>query len=263
MSDGIYVALSGALAQSSSLDTTAANLANANTDGYQRTRPVFREELARAGTNEPGSRYASLAGSQLDTTRGGLRPTGNPLDFAMPEKTYLSVSTARGERYTRAASLSAGRDGLLRTAHGDTVLGEDGKTIKLTDPNNPLQSAGTLSTNPLSTNTLSPSDVRIDNTGQVWVGDSVRARVKLVTFPQPQNLAHDQGPLLMGTPASGAATASRGPLEIGQVEESNANVVGAMTDLVSASRTFEAFQRVIDAFRDADRKVVTTVPDVT
>ena len=36
-----------------------------------------------------------------------------------------------------------------------------------------------------------------------------------------------------------------------------------MTDLVTASRTFEAFQRVIDAFRDADRKVTTTVPGVT
>jgi flagellar basal body rod protein FlgG len=36
-----------------------------------------------------------------------------------------------------------------------------------------------------------------------------------------------------------------------------------MTDLVQASRTFEAFQRVIDTFRDADRSVVTTVPNVS
>ena len=49
MGDGIYVALSGAIAQSAHLDATAANLANAGTDGYQRVRPVFREELTRAG----------------------------------------------------------------------------------------------------------------------------------------------------------------------------------------------------------------------
>ena len=48
MSDGIYVALSGAIAQASSLDTTATNLANASTDGYQRVRTVFREALATA-----------------------------------------------------------------------------------------------------------------------------------------------------------------------------------------------------------------------
>lgn len=238
MSDGIYVALSGAIAQSAGLDTTAANLANAGTDGYQRVRPVFQEALARAA--EPSSHYATLAGTRLDTTRGALRPTGNPLDFAMPEGTYLAVSTPRGERYTRAASLSLGNGGVLRTSHGDSVLGEDGKDIKI------AAAGGAL---------------RIDDSGQLWQGGEARGRVKLVTFAQPQNLSHEEGPLLLATPAAGAPSAGRGPIEVGQVEESNANVVGAMTDLVSATRTFEAFQRVIDAFRDADRKVATTVPD--
>jgi len=242
VSDGIYVALSGAIAQTSNLESTAANLANANTDGYQRVRPVFREELARAGSAGSGSHYASLDGTRLDTTRGALRPTGNPLDFAMPEGTYLAVSTPRGERYTRAASLQAGVDGVLRTAHGDAVLGEDGKNIKLTG---------------------STKALRIDDSGQVSQGGDASARVKLVTFAQPASLSHDQGPLLLATPAAGAMTPSRGPIQIGQIEESNANVVGAMTDLVTATRTFDAFQRVIDAFRDADRKVVTTVPDAT
>ena len=236
MSDGIYVALSGAIAQASNLETTASNLANAGTDGYQRVRPIFQEELSRAGNPEPGSHYASLAGTRLDTTRGALRPTGNALDFAMPEGTYLAVSTPRGDRYTRAASLAVGNDGVLRTARGDAVLGENGKEIK-------PGAAATL---------------RIDDSGQLWQSGSAAGRVKLVSFAQPENLAHDQGSLLIATPAAGNASPSRGPLEVGQIEESNANVVGAMTDLVSASRTFEAFQRVIDAFRDADRKVVTT-----
>jgi flagellar basal body rod protein FlgG len=33
-----------------------------------------------------------------------------------------------------------------------------------------------------------------------------------------------------------------------------------MTDMVTATRTFEAFQRVIEAFREADRRVVSSVP---
>jgi flagellar basal body rod protein FlgG len=240
VSDGIYVALSGAIAQATSLDATATNLANAGTDGYQRVRPMFREELARAGGTDASAHYASLAETRLDTTRGPLRQTGNPLDFAMPEGTYLAVSTPRGERYTRAASLSMGTDGTLKAAQGSPVVREDGKSIKA------APGGGAL---------------RVDDTGQVWQGTEAIGRVKLVSFAQPQSLAHDQGPLLAPTPAAGAMTPSRGPLELGQVEESNANVVGAMTDLVSASRTFEAFQRVIDAFRDADRKAATTVPD--
>ena len=45
MSHGIYAALSGAIAQQSSLDSIAGNLANANTTGYRAVRPVFHEVL--------------------------------------------------------------------------------------------------------------------------------------------------------------------------------------------------------------------------
>jgi len=242
MADGIYVALSGAIAQSMNLDSTAQNLANASTDGYQRMRPIFREELSRAGSLDPGMHYASLAGTKLDTTRGELRDTGRPLDFAMPQGTYLAVSTAAGERYTRAASLSVGIDGTLRTASGAAVQSDGG---------GPIQLSGDAST------------LRMDDSGQVRQGDAVVGRVKLVSFASPGALTHDQGTMLMATAESGQPTASRGPLEVGHVEQSNANVVNSMTELVTASRTFEAFQRVIDTFRDEDRKVVTTVPGVS
>jgi flagellar basal body rod protein FlgG len=239
VAEGIYVALSGAIAQSASLETTATNLANASTDGYQSVRTSFREELSRAGTRAPALHYSGASDARTDTTRGPLRATGNALDFAMAEGTYLAVGTPGGERYTRAASLSVGVDGTLRTAHGNSVLDENGQPIKATGDTTAL---------------------RIDATGQLWQGSEARARVKLVSFPTPAALTHETGALLVATPAAGAPTASRAPVEPGQIEESNANVVGAMTALVDASRTFEAFQRVIDAFRDADRSAVSRVP---
>lgn len=241
MGDGIYVALSGAIAQASSLDATAANLANAGTDGYQRIRPVFREELSRASAREPAMHYTATVDTQTDTTPGELRVTGNPLDFAMPQGTYLAVTSAGAEQYTRAASLSIGPDGTLKTSHGPAVVGDDGNTIQL---------KGDMSA------------LKIDDTGQLWQGDEVRARLKLVSFPTPAALQHQSGSLLVTTPQSGAPTPSAAKLQMGQIEESNTSVVGAMTDLVSVSRTFEAFQRVIDTFRDTDRSAVTTVPSV-
>jgi flagellar basal-body rod protein FlgF len=243
MGDGIYVALSGAIAQASNLEATAQNLANAGTDGYQRVRPVFQEELARAGAHDPTFHYAQVVRTQNDTSRGTLRSTGRPLDFVMPEGTYLAVSTPRGERYTRATSLSPGLDGVLRTAHGDQVLGEDGKIVKI--PGDPSSFAS----------------LRVDESGRLHQGDEVRAQLKLVTFSQASLLSHDAGALLAGTPQAGAPVAAKGPVDVGHLEESNANVLGAMNDLVVASRTFEAFQRVIDTFRDADRSVVTNVPN--
>jgi flagellar basal body rod protein FlgG len=242
MADGIYVALSGAIAQTQNLDVTAQNLANASTDGYQRLRPVFHEELARASSQAGGYHYAEMTATQNDTTRGPLRATGRALDFAMPEGTYLAVATPRGDRYTRAGSLQVGLDGTLRTANGAAVLAEDGRTITI------------------------PGDSgvpSVDPSGRVMQGDEMRARLKLVSFPQPGMLGHETGALMVATPQAGVPAPAQGPLEIGQIEESNANVLSSMTDLVQASRTFEAFQRVIDTFRDADRTVVTTVPNVS
>jgi flagellar basal-body rod protein FlgF len=238
MADGIYTALSGAIAQSTSLETTATNLANASTDGYQRMRPIFREALAGASTDGAPLRFSTVASTSLDATPGNLRVTGRGLDVALPKGTYLGVSTDRGERYTRAGSLTVAGDGTLKTIHGQPVLNEAGQPIHCS-PN---------------------GEVKISQSGQIWQNDAPIGRLRLVTFERPEQLSVEGGTLLAAAPSAGQLTPSKDPIEVGSLEESNASVVGAMTDLISASRTFEAFQRAIDAFREADRKVVTSVP---
>jgi flagellar basal-body rod protein FlgF len=239
MSDGIYVALSGAIAQAATLDATAQNLANASTDGYQRMRPVFREALSRAAQNGGPLRSVTASTTSLDTTRGAVRVTSRALDVALPDKTYLAVATGTGERYTRAGSLNIGSDGTLKTQHGDPLVGDNGRPIRANREG---------------------AEVKISPSGEAWQGDTMLGRLRLVSFPSPDQLAPEGATLLNATPAAGAPTVAKGELSIGSLEESNTSVVGAMTDLVTASRTFDAFQRAIDAFRDADQKIVTTVP---
>jgi flagellar basal body rod protein FlgG len=239
MSGGIYVALSGAVAQSASLDATATNLANASTDGYQRIRPLFREALASAGANATPLHSVSGGATSLDTSKGALRTTGNALDVALPDRTYLSVSTARGERYTRAGALAIGRDETLQTSRGEPLVDENGKAIRAPADQGPVR--------------LSPS-------GEVWQGDTRVGRIRLVSFQTPEQLAPEGGTLLNATAGSGVATTAKGELSIGSLEESNTSIVGAMTDLVTASRNFDAFQRAIDAFQQADQRIMTTVP---
>jgi flagellar basal body rod protein FlgG len=240
MSDGIYVALSGAVAQTSVLDVTATNLANASTDGYQRLRHVFREALADAQSGGT-LRSVTTATTRLDTTRGALRVTGRPLDVSLPQNSYLAVSTTRGERYTRAASLRVDLEGALRTSHGDIVASENGR---------PLRADPTVSMEPAVT-----------QSGEVWQGDTMLGRLKVVTFPNPDQLSPEGGTLLAATAGAGAPAASKETLDIGSLEESNASVMMGMTELVTANRTFEAFQRAIATFQQADQKVTTTVPN--
>lgn len=242
MGDGIYVALSGAVSQSTVLETTATNLANASTDGYQRLRPVFREVLAKtSGGAAPKvpHHFGVVAQTASDTSLGNIRKTDRALDFAAPQGVYLAVQTPKGERYTRAGSLVVGTDGTLKTSHGDPVVGEDGRPIKV------------------ASKELVP---KLTPDGQVQVDGAAIGRLKLVTFANPERLVHE-GNARMAVGSAGAAKLTGATLEVGAIEESNAGVVNAMTDLVSATRTFEAFQRAIEAFRDADRKVTSTVPN--
>lgn len=242
MGDGIYVALSGAVSQSTVLETTATNLANASTDGYQRLRPVFREVLAKtSGGPAPKvpHHFGVVQQTASDTTLGNVRKTDRDLDFAAPQGIYLAVQTAKGERYTRAGSLVVGTDGVLKSAHGDAVVGEDGRPIKV---------AG------------KEAIPKLTPDGEVQVDGARIGRLKLVSFANPERLVHE-GNTRVAVGAAGPPKPTGATLEIGAIEESNAGVVSAMTDLVSATRTFEAFQRAIEAFRDADRKVVSTVPN--
>jgi len=239
MSDGIYVALSGALGQSTMLESTANNLANASTDGYRRVQPVFQQVLSAVGG--PASRRTSavtVSRLQVDQSAGALRPTGRSLDASLPDDTWLAVSTPRGERYTRAASLTIDPTGAVRTAQGHAVMGEAGRPLQVPP--------GTL-------------DLGLTESGELRNTATSVGRLRLVRFAQPQRLV-PEGATLVAAGGAVPTLAVNPALAVGTLEGSNATTVTSMTEMVTATRTFEAFQRVIDAFREADRRVVSTVP---
>lgn len=231
MSDGIYIALSGAVGQEIALEATAQNLASASQPGFQRVRAVFSEVLAGQ------SRYTQV-GTAIDTTPGAAASTGRELDAVLPEGHYLAVTTPRGERYMRAVHLDIGAGGVV-SAHGQPVASGTGQPIKASPTGGP---------------------VAITPDGDITQDGSAIGKLKIVTFTQPSFLSREGGSLLAATPTSGAATTAAPTLQVGALEQGNTQTVSAMTELVSASRAFEAFQRALDAFRDADRKIVTTVP---
>jgi len=97
--------------------------------------------------------------------------------------------------------------------------------------------------------------------GSVRQGNAVVGKLKLVTFPSPDALS-PEGSGVLGAANAGAPSAAPATtqLVVGAVEESNAQPVIAMTEMMQATRTFEAFQKVLDQFGEIDRKLLTTVP---
>jgi flagellar basal-body rod protein FlgF len=200
MSDGIYLALSGAVGETEKLDVVATNLSNAATVGYQRIRPVFHQALAAAQSAAGGV----TATTELDTSRGATRVTGRALDVTLPSSTYLALSTPRGERYSRAGALSVSTEGTLQTRTGEAVVSENGRPIQIA---------------------RDKGDPSITPEGDVLQDGEAVGHLKLVTFAVPAQLAPEGNALLAETAASGPSTVATGQLHVGSLEESNTSVV--------------------------------------
>lgn len=235
MSKGVYSALSGALAAQTALEVTAENLANAGNAGFKRQRSVFKEILVEAtnGKERGTTRHTTVAETVIDLSPGPLRATDRPLDIALPPGTFLAVSTARGERYTRVGSLRTDDSGAL-LSNGEKLMDDSAQPISLSSSENL---------------TISPD-------GQVLVDGEPAARLKLVKFADATRLKPEGASLYAASEASGAAEITEGDLTVGSLEDSNASPVSAMTELMSTTRLFDSYQRAIDAFRDADRRIV-------
>jgi flagellar basal-body rod protein FlgF len=232
MANGIYVALSGAVAQSDALDVTASNVANASTVGYQAERLTFGESLGRARAKDVA--YVTPAKTVADPTAGTVTRTDNPLDMAVSGDGYFAVDTPRGVRYTRAGNFRLDGNGTLVSADGFAVRARGGG--KLTIP-------------PGSANiTVSPD-------GTVAADGTEVGAVDVARFV-PGALARDGRTLYAATAAPAVANPSASPPEVmsGALEQGNVNVVRGMIDLVRVSRTYEALHRMIESYKEIDER---------
>jgi flagellar basal-body rod protein FlgF len=237
MADGIYAALSGALAHYTSLETTAQNLANIDTTGYRAVTPVFHEVLANESSDET-VRFTSVRRSAIDMTPGALRTTDAPLDLAFGQRSFLAVETPAGERYTRAGSLKIAANGTLTTQRGHAVLGESGQPVVVD----------------------TEQGAQINAQGEVTSAGRSVGFLRIVSFENPEQMTYEGQGLLQANAEAGPASRSTEPLEVGKLEESNASTVRAMTDLMAASRMFEAMEQAIGTFSQIDRRLVSSVP---
>jgi flagellar basal-body rod protein FlgF len=249
MSDGIYTALSGALAQERNLQVTSNNVANANTTGFKADRPSFYETLTQIKNPQalaPSLRYVHVADVQTDHQPGSFRLTERPLDVALQGDGFFTIDTPKGERYTRAGSFVVDQEGTLRTLGGHAVMGTAGQiTVKGREIKVPPHTREVA---------ISPDGtVRADN---VDVG-----KLKLAHFADVQHDLIKDG-LTWFTTANNAQPQAVDPnttCEQGYLEDANINAVQGMTELIVVQRSFEALQKVIDTFRDLDNRTARDV----
>jgi flagellar basal-body rod protein FlgG len=147
MERGLYIAASGMLAEQTRQDLIANDLANASTPGYKSDRATQRtfDEVLLQNTKSGETVGALGEGVAIDRQATDWRAepvkhTEEPLDFAIQGDGFFTVRGADGTQYTRNGRFSSSADGFLTTATGETVLGRDGRPVRVgadgaVDPN--------------------------------------------------------------------------------------------------------------------------------
>jgi flagellar basal-body rod protein FlgF len=137
MERGLYIAASGMLAELRRQDQIANDLSNAATPGYKSDRSTqqsFGDMLLANG--QTGQTVGRLGlGVQIDETTTdwspqALRQTDEPLDFGIQGEGFFAVRTGQGVFYTRNGQFTLNAQGILTTARGDVVLGQNGAPIQ-------------------------------------------------------------------------------------------------------------------------------------
>ncbi len=242
MSTGIWMAASGASSQLTALEATANNLANATTAGYKTEQVVFREHLiaaVHAGRAQKEMRYNGVAEIASDMRSGPLKVTGNPLDVAIEgDQGFFAVQTPQGERYTRAGAFQIGPGGALLTSQGYSVLDGGGSPLSV-----PMEGGR----------------VAIGEDGLVRVDGEDVGQLKVVGFRELRGLEKEGDQLFRSTARSGAPEPLAVKLSGEALEMPNVSIVKGMTDLVSATRAFEALQRAVEAFSQLEHRAATDI----
>jgi len=238
MSDGIWAATSGAIAELATLETAANNVANVSTTAYKADRTVFKEFLAKTPGKGKTVRLVSIDATRADVSEGPIMTTGRPLDVAIRGPGYFAVE---------------GKDGPLYTRHGGIQLAEDGRLVTQTKETY-LDRAGVPLRVPLGS-----KSVEIGKDGSVIANGAKVGELALYKFPDPASLSRQSAHLMQGTPAAGQREQVTPNLETQALEGSNFSAVRGMVDIVSATREFEACEKAIDAFKDADSRAAMTL----
>jgi flagellar basal-body rod protein FlgG len=202
------------------------NLANSNTPGFKADRMIFNDLMERKIKTDHG--------------QGSMNHTANDLDLAISGEGYFQIGTREGIRLTRDGSFRMRGDGTVVNPMGFPVLGAGGAPIIL---------------NPEG------EKVFIDPSGAVFQGEEEVGRLSIVTVDDPDSLEKAGHNLFAakGGQAPQTLPSQDYSLSQGYLETSNVQVVQEMVGMIEAFRSFESYQKAIQAQSEMDKQATTQV----
>ena len=271
---GFYTAASGMLTQQRRAEMLTNNLSNANTPGFKtdqasvRSFPEMLMQRMGQKATTPNGKISLPINSQVGSlstgvymqeatplyTQGDIRETQLATDLAIvnrnlplnqengkPGTLLFVVENSAGEaRYTRNGNFTLDSAGYLTTASGNYVLDANNNRIRLNSENFSVSEEGMIVEN----------NQPVARVGIAFAGDPHQL------IKEGDGLFRAQGAML----ANGYNTAGVSfNLKQGYLEGSNVDQAQTMTDMLTAYRTFEANQKILQAYDKSMDKAVNEI----
>lgn len=249
MNGALWVAKTGLDAQQTRMQVISNNLANANTNGFKRSRAVF-EDLMYQNISQVGGQTSEQtrnnSGINLGTgvrmvateklfTQGAIAQTQNQFNLAVQGKGMFQITTPEGgTAYTRDGGFQINADGQMVTALGY-----------------PLEPAIVIPSNAINVSIAQDGLVAATLPGQTT--PTQIGTVTLATFVNPTGLQPLGDNLFQESATSGApstgtpATNGYGSLIQGALETSNVNVVEELVSMIETQRSYEMNSKAISS----------------
>ncbi|KAA6474891.1 flagellar hook-basal body protein [Bacillus swezeyi] len=264
MLKGLYTATSAMITQQRRTEVLTNNIANANTPGYKEDQGSIRSfpdmllsrmesDSVQMGSGSRSFSKQTPIGSintgvymqelKPQFSQGDLQSTNEPTDIAISEAEvpvneqtndkaalFYAVRLENGDiRYSRSSRFSLNENNEL-TINGHAVLSTDGRPITVGSENFQVAEDGTVSENG-------------QNLGRIDV------RIALDT----RNVAREGNDLYRTENGGELPSAAENPnvnysVKQGMTERSNVDITRAYTEMTAAYRSFEANQKVLQAY---------------
>lgn len=220
------------------------NLAASSVPGFKKQELSFtaiqaglmpHSDVTKPGTALP---FALPSTSVFTNFSGGeLKPTGVGTHVALEGPGFFEVKLANGARaYTRDGEFQPNAQGQLVTKQGLLVMGTDG---------------------PLQFDANNGAPISISASGEVSQGSEPKGTLKIADFQNPNLLTPVGGGLFEAREAGLKPIPAKAGLREGWLEGANTSAPAEMANLITAMRSFEANQRVVQMHDERMGRLIT------
>lgn len=211
-------------------DIEIDNMGNVLSGGQIVDNLITIPPLNVIGTTSGGVRFDKIA---IDYTPGIITETGNKLDFALDGDGFFKVQTPNGIAYTRDGAFTLDANGQLVTKEGYAVLGQNGPIV------------------------LGQNSFEVNGNGDIIIDGRVQNRLDIVDIDNKEYLRKQGNNLytMVGN-IEAEEVPFTGKLLQGHIETSNVNTIKEMVNMITALRSYEVNQKIIQAQDQLLDKVV-------